>query len=367
MIKNIKIEDVSHINNIKKFASGKSNNSSTAKKMTRVLNLFKKYKINYEELLPKYKKHQVSFILDNSNTQLANAIRRVLTDEIPIDSMTFDFKDHLIGTDTKPKSDEYILTDVIIQKIEAIPLKQDIPNKDKIRMTLDITNNTLGVIPVYSSDIKVFSGSKTNEIKNHDFFEGCHIITYLRPNRRIYIKNIYITNGIGIDNGNAFKATNTVEYEIINNSFKSLQYNANKFKIGYMTYGNIKPKKIMVKCCDVLLNKCQKAKENIEKALNSESFKKSKLKYYYSNELEIETVKNVVKYIFTNEYWTLANLISWYCYELDPNIPFTAPGLLHPNIEKARVMIKHKQPHKLIIDAIKKAISDIKKIKKNFD
>ena len=62
----------------------------------------------------------------------------------------------------------------------------------------------------------------------------------------------------------------------------------------------------------------------------------------------------------------LLNLISRYCFLENKNIKFVAPTIQHPDKNVGVVKIIHEQFVKIISNAIKAIINDIKTIRKSF-
>jgi len=74
---------------------------------------------------------------------------------------------------------------------------------------------------------------------------------------------------------------------------------------------------------------------------------------YLSSLLELETNGKIKTIKIMGEYWTLANLISRYCFIVtEENIKFVAPSIIHPDKRIGVVRIIHSNFSKVIQDAI---------------
>ena len=104
---NLKIRE---INLVKEFNDNKNKNMQLCKKY---LSLDKNIKYP-TQLLPQQSKFEVSFELKNTNTEIANGIRRCILGELDVISMSFDEKD--FETD-----DAYILSDFFKKQLELLP------------------------------------------------------------------------------------------------------------------------------------------------------------------------------------------------------------------------------------------------------
>ncbi len=104
-------------------------------------------------MLPQSTKHHVSFVLNNTYSAFANAIRRTLVEDIPTKCMSINEKDIL--TD-----DEFIsgMNDVLVKNLGLVPIMQfsDLANNpDKYDVYLSVFNNTNDIIDVKVRDIHV--------------------------------------------------------------------------------------------------------------------------------------------------------------------------------------------------------------------
>jgi len=336
IIKNIKIvEDKLNSNELKKC-----------------FNYIKSLDIDPMSLLPKKNKYTVSFELSETNTEFANCIRRCLLDEIDVLSMNID----KIET-----NDDYILFDLIKERIEMVPINQEL-NYSTYKISLNIENKTDCIIDVKTKDFTIKPYSDNIFSNNVRLFK-------LESNCYIKIDDITITKGNALENSGKYSFLSNVFYKILdiphisesnNKSDNSLLSNPTHFLLKYTTYGNISPKNVIIKCCDTLLNRLKNILNEIE------SIKSEKDIPYSSDLLDIKKITDILYIYIENEYWTLINLISKYVYLEDKNVPFVSPYIQHPDIKKGGIKIKHNQDIKILKNSIKKIILDLNKLYNKF-
>ena len=320
-----------------------------------------------KDLLPQKSKITVSFELKETNTDIANGIRRCLKNELEIFSFDFDeYKDLDV-------SDAYILNDFIKKNIDLLPISQDLEQDfkdfDKLNIELNVDNKTDNIICVTTSDVEVsYNGKKMDSglLVNKNI-----TICKLRPLEHIYIKNIKIVKGTGKQDGGKFNPfADNIGYKIIdvtpldedtNKGTSSMLANPTHFRIAYTTHRNIKnPKKMMVKCCDTLITRLSNILSDVANISNKDD-------YYYSDLLELETDGNIKKLHIQGEQWTIINMISRFCFILTKgNIKYVSPAIEHYEKNKGTINITHPEFSKLIQSSIKKCIEELTTIKKEF-
>jgi hypothetical protein len=125
------------------------------------------------------------------------------------------------------------------------------------------------------------------------------------------------------------------------------------------THRNIAIKNVIPKICDVI-------KDKFNKVLNELKNIKSSDIVYFSESIEIETKDEFKKFHFKGEYWTLINILSKYCYNEMPNIPYIASSIIHPSIEEGILTINYSDPIKLLNNAIGAFLKDLDIFEKSF-
>lgn len=321
-----------------------------------------------ESLLPKKDKYTVSFELKDTNSDFANAIRRCLIGEVEVAALDFDeYSDF-------DSSDQYILSDFIKKQINLLCVQQDylLDGKFDLYSKLDISlskvNKTDGIIDVKSDDIIITKDGK----QISDFVGKNIVLTRLRPDCYIKIKNIKVVTGISRVDAGKFNSISNITYKILDakpiietreglDGISSMKSNPVHFYIGYSTHRNIsEPKKLMSLCCDTLLNRLEKILDDLKNIQN-------KSDQYFSSLLELESNGALKTLKIKGEYYTLVNLISRFCFILtNGNIKFVTPAIIHPDKEVGLIKIIHPEFCTLIQNAVKKIISELKDVKKAF-
>lgn len=305
-----------------------------------------------EKYLPNAKHITCSFELKNAYTELANALRRCLIDEIPVKRISF-------SPENFTTDDEYILHDYLLSRIRLLPIDQSLD--EKTTASLSITNNSSRLITVTTADIKC----------NKKTFPSDHYeVIHLRPGKSININNMFIESGINLESATGFTLLTNTQYEILdiepfneekNTGMTSLLASPRHFRLGFKTKGNINVKKVMHMCCDELLSRLNKMKISVNEFIESKSDK-----IYYGNDLRMEKEESIFVFKFPNEYVTLPSLIARNCYILNPEILFVTDAYKHPAMNEGHIKIDHNNPGKIILDAIAKSQKDLQKIKSAF-
>jgi DNA-directed RNA polymerase subunit L len=316
---------------------------------------------DYKKYLPKTPSHRVEFELLNTNSDFANCIRRFLLDEIYVYSMSVDIND--IKTD-----DNFILSDLFKKNLELIPFSQKEEHKN-LTLSIDKTNDTDDIIGVYTRDI-IITDKNNKTLDNEKYFSTNIPLIKLRSNKSLEVKNIIIEYGCAKQDAGKFCLLSNLSYEILdvkpldenkytktgNSSFVS---NPQHFKFGYKTHRNIEPKKIILMCCNQLLNR-------FNDILSELSNININTNVHFSDLIELETKGDIKFFHFKNEYWTIANIIARYCYKECKDIKFVCACIIHPSIEESIVKIRHVDSIKILNASIKKIINDINILKKAF-
>jgi DNA-directed RNA polymerase subunit L len=305
----------------------------------------------YKKCFPDGEQYKVQFELHNTNSGFANAINRCMRDELNIYSMTGD--ENLVDTD-----DEYVLSDNFIRTVNAIPLRQDVLSTG-YKFVIDVKNLTDIDRQIYSSDI-ILVDPKTKQSKQ--LYSQNIPLLMLRPYK--YLKSkFYVINGINKEDGAAFSTAANIRYGVLDQSpsSSSITTQYKSFLLGYTTYRNSTsdPTFYIKAVCDALINRLNIIKTNIQNL----DVKRSLL---HTDKLTLEIDNGIYKFNIIDEYWTIANMLSYACFWLDENIPFVAPGLSHPSIEIGIVKIKHENPINHMIKAIDHSIECLNIVRKAF-
>ena len=373
-VKEIKIKDIK-VNEFNLVAEIKNKSNKSFQKCLDLLSnkseLMDLSLNDIKKLLPKKSKITVSFEMLNTNVSIANGIRRCLSDEMEVQSFDFDEYKDLI-TD-----DPFILCDFIKKQIELLPISQEM-NLDGIDIKLFKENKTDEIIDVTSDDFIIESNAdkknKTN-FKQKDLeeiVEGNIVLCRLRPNNYIKINNIFISKGIAKHDAAKYSLLSNITYKILDvdpivetrtgqTGVSSMLSDPKHFFLSYTTHRNIEyPQKLMIKCCDTLISRLENILTDMKNVSNSDTI-------YMSGVLTLESSGNLKKIHIINEYWTIINMISQYCYILTKkNIKFVAPSIIHPEKEVGVISIIHPEFSTLIQNSIKAIIADLNIVKKYF-
>ena len=322
-------------------------------------------------------------IVINCNRQYANAIRRVITDEYPVNYLycnndNFD----------KLTTDKMCISQNMFETLSKIPLRINISDSDMklIKLKLDITNNTIFIKKIYSGDLE-FEDGNINNLMNPTYCIG-----YIQPNCRIVIKDIIIRKIIGRENGVCNFAKRAVaipldipEYtkeEIINSlnpldpddpelkkimdlsgyKIQSTESNPKKHLIKATFSATPNDKNVIINIFVETCNIIQYRLNNIKKSIKiSDNIINESVQY---SVLETNEFTSTIK--IQNESFTIGELLKSTIFELYPkinNIYYNIDrhnGYMNFEIKSNEDMTKN------IIISINKLLSDFEKIKQEF-
>jgi DNA-directed RNA polymerase subunit L len=162
-------------------------NELTAEKVPALRDLFRL------ERLPLAESH-VEIEIRGVSTAVVNALRRVVTDEMP----GYALQVPVDGFDASETSEVFMLPQFTNQRIALLPLRGQIPADvvEKLRLELDVANRGTSPLSVYAGDLVVKKGRMAEPLFNPTFK-----LCVLQPGKRIVIRGIYIATGAGRDNG----------------------------------------------------------------------------------------------------------------------------------------------------------------------
>lgn len=127
-------------------------------------------------------------------TAAVNALRRVVTDEMPGRCLQVPAG----GFDTALTDDAYLLPEFCVPRLAHVPLRPQIPADvvARLRLELDVTNPGATGLAVYTGDLRVAEGEMPEPLFNPTFKIGV-----LQPGRRLVIRGIRIATGLGRSDG----------------------------------------------------------------------------------------------------------------------------------------------------------------------
>lgn len=313
--------------------------------------------------------HEVHFHISDTYAGFANAIRRVLIDELPVYAL--DINEEMFETD-----DDFILSDLLKKNINLIPINQETAeNYIKHDIYLYKFNDTNDIIDIKASDIKVKEKDKKSkkEVSNNLIPNSNITIIRLRPGKFIRLNSLNIVNGFCKDDAGKFSLLNNVQYKptdmipydvFSGKGTRSIDYDPKEFDLSFTTCGNIKPMTVIKLTCDVLINKLTQCKKLLTEYINST--KSDTKKYYFTDGLEVQQQSSITYYKFIGEYITISYMLAQRCFILDNNILYCVPAIDRYDNEIAIIKLKHSEPDKLLLKAIDLCVEDVSAIQKQF-
>ncbi len=281
----------------------------------------------------------LSFELVNSCTSFANAIRRSCTNEI--------FVKYLDITHLKT-NDKYQINEVIINRINQIPLVQTIDINTELY--LHVVNETDDMMDVMTSDIKLVKSKTKNKITTEElkytYFNNNIRLCTIRPNTFMTLHfNIKIDNG----KNDAKYSLCCVEYDILDADYTTSTLNQNNthFYLSIESFGNLEPSEIIKLSTQTLTERLNKIKNNLN-----------------NDEINITLENKIKQYQIKNESHTIANMLAEYIYNIDNDIELVnIEYSVVPRVEFFLCLI-HENPKSIINKAIDNIIKDLNHLAK---
>jgi DNA-directed RNA polymerase subunit L len=303
-------------------------------------------KLGVANKLPAATPRSVSFELHNSNMALANAIRRCGNSELDVIRLTAD-------NDAFETDDPYIIPYELRRRINLIPVKQTL----RMSASLNVTNRTDEITPIYSSQIVVDSKS------TGALFSQTFILTVLRPGKTLHIKNIYPETGSVQSTGeSSFSFEGRIGFKcigiekMISEGASSMNTTPTKCKLTIPRQKWIEPVMIVKMILDTLHKKVSGVKNMLEKSAGD----------LYNNEFEMTITDEHCSLNLINETYTLGNLLSWYGGEIEKNIPHISCDKAHPTDNFVTVTVRHKTPKEILKKATVAVLKDIERVQSAF-
>jgi hypothetical protein len=374
--------------------------------MKKLLELMKKNNMDGMKMLPQSEWSEVQFVIKNSYSGFANAIRRILISEL--ETYCLD-----LPADGYIKTDEEFIqgrTDALIKNINLLPINQEIIDLNKYKISLLKTNTTPEVIDVKASDIFITEKHSkihletlehlkkaSSAVISYDFKLSEEVIkkkeyksdldvkkilpdsniriASLRPGKTLHITDLFYNKGIAMDDCAKFSLLDNVSYKPINikvfdyiknEGLRSIEYNPTDFEIKFRTCANITVKRVI----SLLVERFNFLLDGIEK--NILEYIKSPNKNYFANDvievniIEDEKKEKIFIYKIKEQYFTSINAIAQKCYLLDESIPFCTGGVERYDTKVGVLKLKHAEPNKLILDAVKDIRKEIDIFSKAF-
>ncbi len=288
-------------------------------------------------------------------SSLANAIRRTLLEEIPVDALD-------VQVENFQTDDRSICFEFIRLQINSCALKQCDDFGESLYadyvFKLHVENKTTEDLAVWSNSI--VAEHKGAIVKNWCSYEVPLFV--LKPGKVVKIKKMGIIRGTAYMNAAAFTCLNSIHYAILDVDFydettkkgvRASMSMPSKFRLGYQTKGNIGVKSPLRKALIILLEKMRKAKTALKKyETNPENSS--------TEDLEVLIFNDVMKIVLKGEYCSIPQIIAQNAYFLDKSHPYVAEGADNPNSPNGYILVKN-LPNSipLLIRAAEKAIQDL--------
>jgi DNA-directed RNA polymerase alpha subunit len=379
-----------------------------------ITGIFKKHEREIKELLPTKKREIISFIIKNTTTAMANAIRRTLIEELRIKILNVEIED--IDTD-----EEFLIRDEFRDRLNLIPIDQSVNIDSTFIVDFVNTDTEQPWTRVYSKDVQ---GAPCDEKFS---------IAELRPGKHLLVSDIFVEEGYGYENAkfspiagirykpldftdvnmvnaNGFftrvmvrtadvlpaakaKKSSTNEQNIhdlrilvipdssykdqISETYKkkipnydlvvtkkietvsSMNTSPETYLMEVETLGNLPAKQLIKRACDSIFDRLKTIHDELvpyKKDAEAEP----------GNTVRVEFTADVTKVHIYGETHTIGEILVKNVYNLDPAIPFVKKKLWHPLRRNITIEINHAEPVKIMIDACELGMDQIKAISKGF-
>jgi DNA-directed RNA polymerase subunit L len=284
-----------------------------------------------DDLIPAPRNHAEIHLFDTP-VCVANAIRRVIMNETPTMVLTTELEN--------VKTDGTMPNDFILDRLEMLPIIQGV----KITGSLEIRNNTKGLINVMSSDLDLRANGKPYEV------EDSYRLAILRQNTFLKISNITSE----LKTGGRASIVDNLTYKILpkkGGDYK-LTNNIGDFLITFDTNGTYEVEELLVKVFEILLTKLENLLEFLTSGQDNTDY------YEFSRKM-----KDSYEIKFNNEKTTFGEILMWFTYDADKSIPLVNYVPVHVTENKMYFNWTHASGKKIIEVATMNAIKRIESIR----
>ncbi len=324
-------------------------------------------------LVPNY----VEIVLESMHIGAANALRRVISDEVPVKAMNVPLSNIITN-------DVFIVNDFVQSRLRQIPILQSIPFDTKF--SIDVSNTTAGIIEVTSADL-ICESKNGSKLKPKDIMYETFVLTELNPSRYITIKDVIIDAGYNWQYGGYKIATNVAlipldqqpfdPYEVANinigsvntgninnkNKVKAALADPRKHRLSFHTTGNIDIKELFILACDEILTRLERVILEIKNGYNTIQEKGST-----SNAVKTEQRK--IGYLqIENEGDTIGELIKRTVNDLFSDVKIIT-GITNPVDHSLKIQIEsgsiNSNGSEELNIAVNECIKQFKKIREEF-
>lgn len=306
--------------------------------------------VDMSKSIPPWKQHTVHIKLKNTNSGFANMLRKVIRGELTIYGLKIDWE-------AVDKNDDYILVDDLDIQLGSIKLWQsDLKEPEKIKFNLNIKNETIDMMDVYSHDID--DGGLGIIPPNIP-------ICKLRPGKYIKLKP-YIVKGISIDNGNVFSAVAGLYYrhEDVPKGYTILNYLPKNFEMGYTTYRNFKDP------LEILRNAQKTINERIDKMVElvklfalenkTQLAENTSAMIWLSDELQVEKKSEEFYFSFMKETDSILGAVHSAIYHNNPKIAYVGCNKIDMKKYGAYIRLNSEKPVEVLLKGFETVKKNIK-------
>jgi DNA-directed RNA polymerase subunit L len=175
-------------------------------------------------------------------------------------------------------------------------------------------------------------------------------LAYLQSGYTLKVVNIQVTQGQGKLDGNAFSHVSNVLYDVLDSKESCMVSMPSTFLLGYDTHKNYaNPLTPIIKTIEYLQNRISEIDSTLPDSNG----------IFLSEVLKVTTEGDFTTITIFQDTWTLANLISRYVYDLDPEIAYITADIEHPDKDVSVIKINHPDVMKIVHNALARIKKDL--------
>lgn len=304
---------------------------------------------------------KISFEIKNASTAVVNALRRTAINEMT----GYALKIPNNGIDIEQTTDLFIIKTFVEKRVSYLRLKTKLPSEmiDKLRLSLDVTNETTSSMDVYASSLKP-------NMPIPIIFSPTVRLAFLQPGKRLVINDIYISNGIGRDNAiynNACCCAYThLDIEQYSDEDQRLKGGAAVDESGYKMscmvadprhhlFSAMVPATIeAIEAKQIIIDAAVSMKDRLRMIVSSMDMKGKNNIQYAVEKLDEGLTEGIIH--IPNETHSIGEIIKRFIFDIEPDIVFTSYTI---NAFEGMLVfiVRHtSDPTKIIISSINQAI-----------
>jgi len=300
----------------------------------------------------------LNFELKNVKLGLANALRRIIISDIPINCINFDDIEVLENT-------SMLHNFYLSKRLSLFPIKY-LGNPENILVKLNKTNNEDHMMDILSGDFEIYND--TSSISPKDFFISDEILFgKLKPGQSVHL-NAKVISNVAKYNTSAFSpvSKSVLTYKVDENALtkaknelpieeqerfirdnREFYYYKNEldeptiFELSIESLGTIDPTDLVTKAIEILKTKLETVANAVEEGEKNNLGVSTFSKGANEEKVEVNLSKKLFEaYDFTiyNEDDTLANCINQYLHS-EPLTKYSGYLLMHPKDKKITITL----------------------------